>query len=284
MITTLNRVDDLLKTLHFLKSLNPLPYEVMVTADGCSDDTVERVAKEFPEVRLFVNSIGRGSVASRHRMMQETNGDLVLALDDDSHPEQKDCVCIISDTFELSPNLAVAAFPQRTDEYPQTLQMLDFGPEMTVKCFANSGACIRVSFYRSLPGFEGDFGHMYEEPDYVIQCLAAGCDVKFIPSITIRHHWVPRQRNEIRNHHLHARNELWSVLLRCPNPFLLFVMIYKILSQMRYSFKKGGFPWLIKEPVWWYQAMVGILRIFVRRNPVCWKGYKKWLRAGSPKI
>jgi len=54
-------------------------------------------------------------------MMREAQGDLVLALDDDSYPEQHDCIARIVPMFDPRPNLAVLHFPQRTDEYPETL-------------------------------------------------------------------------------------------------------------------------------------------------------------------
>ncbi len=107
MLSTLNRVGDLLKTLKFLRSLNPQPFEVMVTADGCMDETPQRVVTEFPEVRLFINKTGQGSVASRHRMMSEASGDLVLALDDDSYPEQLDCIKNLSVVFMFVRRLSI---------------------------------------------------------------------------------------------------------------------------------------------------------------------------------
>jgi glycosyltransferase involved in cell wall biosynthesis len=72
-------------------------------------------------VRLFINKIGQGSAASRHRMMQEARGEWVLAIDDDSYPEPLNCLEILSGVFEARPRLAIASFPQRTDEYPQSL-------------------------------------------------------------------------------------------------------------------------------------------------------------------
>ena len=276
MITTLNRVEDLLKTLHFLKSLNPLPDEVMVTADGCSDATAERVAKEFPDVRLFLNQVGLGSVASRNRMMQAASGDLVLAIDDDSHPEQLNCLEILSGIFVAQPRLAIASFPQRTDEYPKTLEQVDFGPEMAVRSFANSSACLRVSAYRSLPGFEPMFFHMYEEPDYALQCVAAGWEVRYFPQITIRHHWVGRERSEIRNHHRHARNEFWSTVMRCPMPYAILLCAYRVLSQARFAIKRGP-AWVVREPLWWWQAVCGLMAAMKKRKSVAWSGYRSWL-------
>ena len=153
--------------------------------------------------------------------MREARGDLVLALDDDSYPEQLDCIARIVPLFEQRPKLAVLHFPQRTDEYPETLAQTDFGSEHLTRSFANSGAVLRRSTYLQLPGFESRFFHMYEEPDYALQCVAAGYDVLFSPVITIRHHYSGQARDEIRIHHRHARNELWSTLMRCPFPFAL---------------------------------------------------------------
>ena len=109
MITTRNRAADLRRTLQVLRQLNPAPLEILITADGCTDETVQMLEAETlkPEilehrntetrsiepadwlkakmgrVRLIVNKTGLGSVASRDRMMREARGDLVLALDDD---------------------------------------------------------------------------------------------------------------------------------------------------------------------------------------------------------
>jgi len=87
MITTKNRSADLSRTLRVLRELNPQPVEVLITSDGCTDETVEVVRRECHNATLIVNSEGKGSVASRNRMMREAKGDLVLALDDDSYPE-----------------------------------------------------------------------------------------------------------------------------------------------------------------------------------------------------
>src|SRR5207244_421074 len=152
-------------------------------------------------------------VAWRDRMMRETRGDLVLALDDDSYPEQLDCIMRIVPLFAQRPKLAVLHFPQRTDEYPETLANTDFGSEHLTRSFANSGAVLRRCTYLQLRGFEPRFFHMYEEPDYALQCVAAGYDVLFSPMLTIRHHYSGQARDDIRIHHRHAHNEYWSKLM-----------------------------------------------------------------------
>jgi GT2 family glycosyltransferase len=276
MITTRNRIEELRRTWRALQQLNPPPLEVLITTDGCTEDVVAAVKGELPGARVFVNEIGLGSVASRDRMMRAARGDLVLALDDDSYPEQPDCIARIVPTFEQQPNLAVLHFPQRTDEYPETLAQTDFGSERLTRTFSNSGAVLRRSTYLQLAGFESRFFHAYEEPDYALQCVAAGYNVVFSPVITIRHHYSRQARDEIRIHHRHARNELWSTVMRCPFPFAVGIAAWRVFSQFRYACKRG-WSWIIREPSWWWQAMGGIPYCVRKRRPVSWEGYKRWL-------
>jgi len=280
MITTKNRVTDLRRTLQVLRLLNPPPLEILITADGCTDDTLGVVKREVPRARLIVNETGRGSVASRDRMMREARGDLVLALDDDSYPEQPNCLARIAKLFEERKSLAILHFPQRTDEYPATLTQTDFGPERPTRSFANSGAVLRRSTYLELPGFEPKFFHMYEEPDYALQCFGAGYEILLTPDVTIRHHYSGQVRSEMRNHHRHARNEFWSTVMRCAMPWMLLMAGYRVFSQFRYACKRG-IRWVALEPTWWWQAVTGIPYCLKRRKPVSWPRYRAWLRLSS---
>jgi GT2 family glycosyltransferase len=281
MITTRNRVDDLCLTLAKIKSLLPSPEEVLVTADGCMDSTEEMLESEkrkgeIKNLKVIVNHDGKGSVASRDQMMRMAYGDLVLSLDDDSYPQQVECLKTLQELFENNSNLSIATFPQRSDEYPKTLTQKCFGEAHSVRSYPSSGACLRVSTYRSLPGYEPMFFHAYEEPDYALQCVSAGYDVVYYPEITVRHHYSAVGRNEIRTHHRHARNELWSTVIRCPFPQMLLMIAWRIYSQARFAAKRGV-AWLIREPLWWWEALKGIPQVLNRRHPVTWAGYRKWL-------
>ncbi|MGE5212844.1 MAG: glycosyltransferase family 2 protein [Nitrospirota bacterium] len=276
MITTRNRILDLRRSCHVLQQLDPPPLELLITLDGCRADVVQAVQTELPHARLFVNREGLGSVASRDRMMREARGDLVLALDDDSSPEETDCVGRIIPFFKQRPKLAVLHFPQRTEEYPETLAQPNHALEHPTRSFANSGAVLRRSTYLQLPGFEPRFFHMYEEPDYALQCVAAGYQVVFSPIVTIRHHYSGQARDEILIHHRHARNEFWSTLMRCPFPYAPGIAAWRVFSQLRYACKRG-WSWVLREPLWWWQTLGGVPYCLRKRTPVSWGGYKRWL-------
>lgn len=277
MITTRNRLEDLRRTCYVLSRLNPQPLEILITADGCTDGTVDYLRSEMPEARLIINKQGIGSVASRDRMLREALGAYVISLDDDSYPEQLDCLATIERICRELPDLAVLHFPQRTDEYPESLLRQDFGEMRLTRSFANSGAVLKRSIYLRLSGFEPRFFHAYEEPDYALQCVAAGYKIYYHTAVTIRHHFSPRGRNEIRTHHRHSRNEFWSTVIRCPFPYLIGLLIYRIFSQCRYAWKRGP-RWVIREPLWWLQAIRGLPYCLRNRNVLSWEGYKNWLR------
>src|ERR1043166_5076016 len=235
MITTRNRAEALERTCENIAPINPPALEVLITADGCADDTMTVIRSHVPQATVIINESARGSVGCRDVMMRQAKSDLVFALDDDSYPEQMDCIAVVRRFFEENPKLAVLHFPQRSDEYPETLSQKEFGPEHLTRSFANSGAVLRRSTYLQLPGFEPRFFHMYEEPDYALQCVAAGYDVLFSPVITIRHHYSRKALGEMRNHQRHARNELWSTILRCPLPFAIGIVVWRVASQFRYA-------------------------------------------------
>jgi len=276
MIPSHNRMRELRRTLAEVYALSPSPVEVLVTADGCNDGTEEMIKREFPDTRLRVNAMAVGSVAARDWMMRHANGDLVLALDDDSHPEQIDCIARFVPLFEETPQLAVLRFPQHTHEYPLSLSQNDFGHAHLSGSFANSGAVLRRSHYLELDGFEPRFFHMYEEPDFALQCVAAGYEVLFTPAVTIRHHYSREARSEMKNHRHHSRNEFWSTLKRCPLPYVFGMLGWRVLSQLRYACTRGP-GWLIREPLWWAQALRGIPYCLWNRRPVRWARYKRWL-------
>jgi GT2 family glycosyltransferase len=277
VITTRNRVEELRRTLPVLGQLSPAPLEIIITADGCSDSTVAFIKAKFPEARLIVNEPGLGSIVSRDRMFREARGELVLSLDDDSYPEQPDCLARVVSLFAERPRMAVLHFPQHSDEYPVTLGAFDFGPARPTRSFSNSGAVMRRSTYIELGGYDATFFHAYEEPDYALRCIAAGYEIYYEPSVTVRHHYSGLLRSEMRTHHRHARNEFWSALLRVPFPYVLPVAGYRVISQFGYACTRGV-NWIVREPSWWLQALAGIPRCLRLRKPVRWADYRAWLR------
>lgn len=278
MITTRNRCEDLIKTLNILAQLEPTPFEILVTADGCTDDTVKNVRGYYPKVSLSINPSCLGSVVSRDRMIRRAKSEIVLSLDDDSHPVKTDFLSFLTASFKAHPDAAVMCFPELRNDgtyWPNTLTSDSKG--MFVAAYANGAAAMRRDVYLKTKGFPHIFFHAYEEPDYAAQCHGLGYGVWLEPSLIIRHRVSELNRNPVQNAALNARNEFWSVLMRCPWPWLPLVAAFRAVRQFQYAWKKG-WPWLASQPSWWLEAAMGIPECFAQRQPTTWRRYLAWMK------
>lgn len=276
-ITTRNRRAELMRTLEQIGRLDPAPDRILVAADGCSDGTVEWLRTNQRSVHLVVHEEARGSIPSRNELAAACGTEVFLSLDDDSYPLEADCIARVRTLFAENSRLAVASFPQRTDEHPETLTASGFGESHFVGSYANSAAAIRTSVHRELGAYPNFFFHAYEEPDFALRCVAAGWEVRYETAVTIRHHFTTSERNELRTHQRHARNELWSVLLRCPTPQWPGVLLFRALRQFGYAWHRG-LSWAVREPQWWLAFLAGIPRCLAARAPLRWSRYLAWMR------
>jgi GT2 family glycosyltransferase len=275
-ITTHNRREELARTLAALFRLDPPADEILVCADGCQDGTVEFVRADYPGVQLVVHEVARGSIPSRNELARASTCEILLSLDDDSYPLESDFIARLRTQFENTPRLAVASFAQRTDEFPDSLTATGFGPPRFIGSYANSGAAVRRSAFLELGGYPDFFFHAYEEPDFALRCACAGWQVRHEPSLTVRHHFTGSQRNEVRTHQRHARNELWSVLMRCPAPQLFAVALFRMVRQFGYAWHRG-LAWAVREPAWWLAALRGLSSCLAGRQPLPWRKYRAWM-------
>ena len=227
---------------------------------------------------LLINVDSVGSVLSRDRLLHLTEGDWVLSLDDDSYPLADDFFDRVMLVIHNHPEAAVITFPEQRDGGTYTSSAkTPAAPGHYVPAYPNCAALMNREFYLRQPGFPGHFIHMYEEPDYALQCYAAGSAVWFEPSLIIRHHLSSVQRLPVRRHHQNARNELWSVWMRCPWPWLPVVSVYRIWRQFRYACSEGV-SWAVREPIWWLAALSGVFPCWRLRRPVGWRVYLAWMK------
>ncbi len=275
-IATRNRLADLKRTLAVVAALEPAPDELLITADGCSDGTPEFVREHFPLARLTVNGVARGSTASRDAMFRAAESDLIVILDDDSYPLDSDFLSRTPAFFEKHPRLAVLSFSQRSDETPVSLTTADFGATHLAGTYVDCAAMLRKSVFIELGGYPAQFRIAYDEPDFSVRCVCAGWQIRYEPSLTFRHHYSSAQRSELRMHQTHARNEIWSVIMRCPAPQLFMVAAFRAARQFTYACRRG-FGWALREPQWWLACVAGVPRCLAERHPLPWRKYRDWM-------
>jgi glycosyltransferase involved in cell wall biosynthesis len=284
MITTFNRCVELRRTLTKLFELDPRAGEILICADGCTDETVEMVRNEFPGCTLIENKPAQGSVFSRDRLLRLSQSDIVVSLDDDSYPIDRDFLSRLGEAFKSHVEAAVITFMElRGEDATPAGPAVDLSRGQYVAAYPNCAAAMRRSLYGGRAKFPLFFEHMYEEPDYALQCYALGFGVWFEPTLRVRHYLTASRRRPLSRHHLHARNELWSVCLRCPWPWLPFMLAYRVCRQLIFAVSQG-FDWALREPVWWMMALAGWRNLVKNRHPVPSRLYRAWLRLNRKPI
>ena len=276
VIPTYNRCHDLRFTCQQLQHLDPAPDEVIICLDGCTDSSRSMLASNFPSYRVIENYVAQGSIPSRDRAFRMATGDLIISLDDDSYPIDPAFITKVKALFDKHPQVGVFTFPEILDDQAaDTKATLDPTPKY-VRDFPNCAAVMRRCLYGDFAQYPTFFSHAYAESDYSLQLYANGYAVRFEPSLSIRHHFTPKERNMLTRHWLNARNELWSVLLRCPMPYVVGVVPLRVIRQFIFALGKG-FGWWSREYRWWIPAAAGVRRCLAQRRPIPWKIYSAWL-------
>lgn len=278
-IVSHNRAEELERTLKAIQLLKPSADELWIALDGCTDNS-RSVVKTLAPDAIVLKTDQLGSIPNRHRILTESQCDYVLSLDDDSYPMEHNALEIITEILDTDSDIGILTFPQISDEFPDQHNNSS-DQSFLVGSFANSGAVIRTSSYRTTSGYPVFFGHAYEEPDLCLQMIHKGQKSVMTHRLNIRHHYSTIERNERRTHCFHARNEFLSTILRAPMGHLPFALLRTILSQGRYALKRG---WLYTEFQWWLSAIKRIPTAMSQRSAVRSSAYRQWrMRLHEPK-
>ena len=242
MITTHNRCADLRRTCAALTALSPPPEEVLICADGCTDDTVSMLVREFPGFIVLENQRRQGSVAARDRMLRLASADIVISLDDDSYPIDRDFLARVDQVLAEHPEAAVISFAEIRDEDcrgpPPTYSRSMPRPLRRGVCqLRRRHASRRLS--AGSPAFQGSSATCTRSRitpcNVTRRASRSGSSRIWSCAITCRASIATQGRRQ----RLHARNELWSVLIRCPWPYLPAVALFRIWRQLRYAATQG---------------------------------------------
>jgi GT2 family glycosyltransferase len=284
VIASYNRCKDLARTCTELRKLDPPADEIIICLDGCTDSSREMLCSDFPECRVIENATCQGSIPSRDRAFRLVKSDLIITLDDDSYPMDSAFVMKVIKLADAHPEAGAFTFPEVwNDGSSPGPNLTPQSPAHYTRTFPNCSGVIQRALYGKRAQYPTFFSHMHEEPDFCLQLYGAGYAVWFEPSLTVRHHFTASQRNMLQQHLLNARNELWSVLMRCPFPHVCVVAPLRVLRQFIFAFGQG-WNWWRHEPKWWWRALNGIPLCLRNRQPVSWNTYIRWIRLGRLQI
>jgi len=273
LIVSKNRKTDLVITLKILESLiNKSEVEVLVFLDGCTDDSAV-LQYELDWVRWFVSPVSIGASAARHQIYPLASAEILIGLDDDAHPLNKNFVEEVETLFENNSNVAIIAFEEVKGVFASDIEALKQAKkekkEFLFSEFIGCGFAIRKSVYDATNGFPVWIDIYGEESCLSIEVLAKGYDILYSNKIKVNHRVNREQRKLDKQNYFRfekqLKNSAYFFMVYYPFPLINILKLYwhnfkkYALSDIKYC--KIYFKTIII-------ILVNIPKILKYRNPV----------------
>ncbi len=192
VIVNWNRLDDVLKTLHYLGCQRGVRYEVVVVDNGSSDGSAERLS-QLGSIKVVSLTSNEGPAKARNIGVEHATGKYILFLDSDAVISKVGLAKLVA-RMESDPTIAVAgcriinSYTRKLDQwiYQQPAATHEH-TEFETFAFSAAGALIRSDAIRAAGPFWDDLFIYNEEIDLSIRVLRAGYRIIYFPEARVFH-------------------------------------------------------------------------------------------------
>jgi len=231
LITTKNRLIDLAYTLDSIRYLlDRNDVKCVVFDDGSADGTSEYVRQNFPNIQLHSNTVSKGYIFCRNKMLNETKADYAISLDDDAHFLTDTPLEPIQNYFEDHPKCGLIAlrifwglqepFSKFSNEKPERVQG-----------FVGCAHVWRMQAWRAIPNYPEWFVFYGEENFASFQLFKKRWDIHYLPEVLVHHRVDIKARKQHKDYIERQRRSLRSGWYL----FFLFYPYRAIPRKMAYS-------------------------------------------------
>ena len=221
-----------------LSSVPKLEENIITVVDNAStDDTVEKVRKFFPHVRLIINKENKGFAVACNAAAKGVVSEFLLFLNSDARLKP-DTLDYLTKYLGGDPDAGIAC-PQLVKTDWSNQNSFSAFPSLLTECFNKSilkelmpkkfggkrwargtrpfhvdapiGACmlIKYSVYKALGGFDEDYFFFLEETDFALRLAKYRRKTLFCPDVTVVH----LQGQSAKKDNLWARTSYYKSML-----------------------------------------------------------------------
>ena len=249
LITTKNRKKDLSFTLEKINPLiNNQSVECIVYDDGSSDGTYEYVVENYPTILIKRNSASKGLIYCRNEMLNYTQADYAISLDDDAHFITEYPLEAICTYFEANPKcglIALRIFWGLSTPVSLTSSEL---PER-VQGFVGCGHVWRMAAWKNVPNYPAWFIFYGEENFASYHLFKKKWEVHYLPDVLVHHRVSLKSRKNNSDYTIRLRRSLragWFLyFLFDPLRLIPKKMAYSLWIQFKLKVFKGDFKALL---------------------------------------
>ena len=248
LITTRNRLGDLIFTLKKISYLlDQKNVECVVFDDGSDDGTYEYVKENFPNIHVQQNKISQGYIFCRNKMLNETKADFSISLDDDAHFVTENPLELIQNHFEQNQNCGLIAMRIYWGlEEPNAI--FSNQKNQQVRGFVGCAHVWRMKTWRDIPNYPEWFVFYGEEDFAAFQMFKKQWEIHYLPTILVNHRVNLKARKNNSDYTIRLRRSLrsgwYSLFLFYPMSVLPKEILYSLWIQLKKKVFKGDFKTL----------------------------------------
>lgn len=236
VIPTYKRTETLQATLQKIESCSPHPAEVVVHIDAGDRSTGPALSENFPQVVKITSEKTQGPGGARNKLLQQSTYEIVVSLDDDSYPIDKDFFTVVLDAFNAHPEAGVLAMSIIHDDEP----LIDrHSTDMETADFIGCGCAYRKTVFQKTAGYlplHPAYG--MEEADVGLQIADQGWKIIQIGNLRVRHATNRNHQTSRKIVAAHVRNTALLAYLRYPFSLSLYGTA-QVINRVRYSALRG---------------------------------------------
>lgn len=231
LITTKNRLTDLAFTLSKIRYLIlDDSVSCVVFDDGSTDGTFEFLKENYPNLQVKRNEVSKGYMYCRNEMLNESQADYAISLDDDAHFVTENPIAIIRNHFEENTHCGLLALRIFWGlEEPSYMVSNEISQQ--VQGFVGCAHVWRLTAWRSIPQYPEWFVFYGEENFASFQLFKENWEIHYLPEVLVHHRVDVKSRKSNTDYMIRLR---WSLR----SGWYLFFMFYpliKIPRQFTYS-------------------------------------------------
>lgn len=243
VITTKNRKDDLAITLHKIRHLlKREDVACIICDDGSTDETFSFIKEQYPQIQLIQNTVSKGLIYSRNRLMSLVNSKYAISIDDDLHFITQNPLEYIEDAFNKNPKIAVLGFRIFWGhQEPKIIVSEDVSNRM--KSFVGCGHVWRMSAWKDIPSYPAWFIFYGEEDFASCQLFKKNWEIYYLPEVLVNHRVDIKSRKKNADYSIRLQRSLragWYLyFLFLPIKYVPRKMLYSIWIQIKTKVFKG---------------------------------------------
>lgn len=288
LISTKNRCDDLLFTLNKIKPLLTSEVTCVVFDDGSNDGTSHKVKELFPNVKLKRNTQSKGYIYCRNLMLNETQADFAISLDDDANFIGDSSLDSISKYFSNNSHCGVLAlriiWTKENIAFSQSNENAS-----AVKSFVGCGHIWRMEAWRTIPNYPVWYEFYGEESFASLHLFKKKWQVHYFPDLLVQHRVNLKVRSKNKADFTFRlrrslRSDWFNLFLFFPVTAALKCFSYSFATQFKSKILKGDYKTILPLILALFDLIIYFPKVIKHRNALNKREYEEYLKLNKEKI